>query len=89
MMGGDGILVGTIYGSGSRVVFRPSAFTRHEADHDAVKAEGLMIAKEGLELIDKAPRVEGLRSSTSLDRRSRALLCNLGGRSNGSTSACR
>jgi len=46
-------VVGTIHGSGFRRVFRPMAFTRHEADHDAVKAEGLMIAKEGLELIDK------------------------------------
>jgi glutathione S-transferase len=34
-------------------VFRPAAFTRHEADHDAVRAEGLMIANDGFALIDK------------------------------------
>ncbi|MGA7196349.1 MAG: glutathione S-transferase N-terminal domain-containing protein [Roseiarcus sp.] len=47
-------VVGTIHGSGFRRVFRPGAFTRHEADHDAVKAEGIMIAKDGFQLIDRS-----------------------------------
>jgi glutathione S-transferase len=46
-------VVGTIHSSGFRRVFRPAAFTHHEADHDAVKAQGLMIAKDGFALIDK------------------------------------
>ncbi len=46
-------VVGTIHGSGFRRVFRPADFTRHEADHDAVKAQGLMIARDGLQLVDK------------------------------------
>ncbi len=47
-------VVGTIHGSGFRRVFRPGAFTRHEADHDAVMAEGIMIAKDGFQLIDRS-----------------------------------
>jgi glutathione S-transferase len=46
-------IVGTIHGSGFRRVFRPAAFTRHESEYDAVKAEGLMIASDGFALIDK------------------------------------
>jgi glutathione S-transferase len=46
-------VVGTIHASGFRRVFRPMRFTPNAADYDAVKAEGLMIAKDGLALIDK------------------------------------
>ncbi|MBV8107211.1 MAG: glutathione S-transferase N-terminal domain-containing protein [Hyphomicrobiales bacterium] len=46
-------VVGTIHASGFRRVFRPAGFAPNSADHDAVKAEGLMIAKDGLALIDK------------------------------------
>ena len=46
-------VVGTIHASGFRRVFRPMRFTPNAADHDAVKAEGLMIAKDGLAMIDK------------------------------------
>jgi glutathione S-transferase len=46
-------VVGTIHASGFRRVFRPASFTPNAADYDAVKAEGLMIAKDGLALIDE------------------------------------
>jgi glutathione S-transferase len=46
-------VVGTIHASGFRRVFRPAGFAPNAADHDAVKAEGLMIAKDGLALIDR------------------------------------
>jgi glutathione S-transferase len=46
-------VVGTIHASGFRRVFRPMRFTPNAADYDAVKAEGMMIAKDGLALIDK------------------------------------
>jgi glutathione S-transferase len=46
-------IVGTIHGSGFRRVFRPAAFTRHESENDAIKAEGLMIANDGFALISK------------------------------------
>ncbi len=46
-------VVGTIHGSGFRRVFRPAAFTRHESEYDAIKAEGLMIANDGFAVIDK------------------------------------
>jgi glutathione S-transferase len=46
-------IVGTVHGSGFRRMFRPAAFTRHESEYDAIKAEGLMIAKDGFALIDK------------------------------------
>jgi len=46
-------IVGTIHGSGFRRVFRPAAFTRHEGEYDAIKAEGLIIANDGLALIDR------------------------------------
>jgi glutathione S-transferase len=47
-------VVGTIHASGFRRLFRPMRFTPSAADYDAVKAEGLMIAKAGLALIDKS-----------------------------------
>jgi glutathione S-transferase len=46
-------IIGTIHGSGFRRVFRPAAFTRHESEYDAIKAEGLMIANDGFALIGK------------------------------------
>jgi glutathione S-transferase len=46
-------IVGTIHGSGFRRVFRPAAFTRHESEYDAIKAEGLIIANDGFALIGK------------------------------------
>jgi glutathione S-transferase len=46
-------IVGTIHGSGFRRAFRPAAFTRHESEYDAIKAEGLMIASDGFAVIDK------------------------------------
>ena len=73
-------VVGTIHGSGFRRVFRPTDFTRHEADHDAVKAQGLMIARDGLTAGRQGPRVERLHRRRFLDRRSGALLCELVGR---------
>jgi len=51
-------IVGTIHGSGFRRVFRPAAFTRHESEYDAIKAEGLMIASDGFALIDKGLRAK-------------------------------
>jgi glutathione S-transferase len=47
-------VVGTIHTSGFRRVFRPNNFAPHEADHEAVKAEGMRIANEGFALIDKS-----------------------------------
>jgi glutathione S-transferase len=46
-------VVGTIHANGFRRIFRPANFTPNAEDHDAVKAQGLMIAKDGLALIDK------------------------------------
>ena len=51
-------IVGTIHGSGFRRVFRPAAFTRHESEYEAIKAEGLMIASDGFALIDKGLRAK-------------------------------
>jgi glutathione S-transferase len=45
-------IVGTIHGNGFRRVFRPGGFTPREADHDAVKAEGIKIANAGFAVID-------------------------------------
>jgi glutathione S-transferase len=47
-------IVGTIHGQGFRRVFRPNQFSANEAEHGAVKAEGLKIADDGFALIDKS-----------------------------------
>jgi len=58
-------VVGTIHASGFRRVFRPMRFTPNAADCDAVKAEGLMIAKDGLAMIDKGLADKDLSSAIS------------------------
>jgi glutathione S-transferase len=47
-------IVGTIHSQGFRRLFRPANFTPHEADYDAVKADGRKIANEGFALIDES-----------------------------------
>jgi glutathione S-transferase len=46
-------VVGTIHGAGFRRVFRTADFAPSEADHEAVRAKGLEIAKAGFALIDR------------------------------------
>jgi glutathione S-transferase len=53
MMEAMDYVVGTIHAHGFRRFFRPAEFASSEADHDAVKARGVEIAKAGLALIDK------------------------------------
>ncbi len=47
-------VIGTIHAVGFRRVFRPAGFAPNEADHDAVKAEGLKTANQGFALIDRS-----------------------------------
>lgn len=53
MMEAMDYVVGTIYATGFRRIFRPAEFAAREEDHDAVKARGQEIIRNGFALMDK------------------------------------
>ncbi|RBP01270.1 glutathione S-transferase [Roseiarcus fermentans] len=53
MMEAMDYVIGTVHATGFRRLFRPAEFAAREADHDAVKARGLEIVRNGFALIDR------------------------------------